>query len=1083
MQDQYYNDRQQGNMGYPGLVPAQSGQTYPAMGMEQSKMADPSFGGGGAAGYGGRSTGPDLGPMMRALTEDDLYNQQSQQTQYRQQMAGMAAGYGQNMNYPTQESVPGYGGHTGGGQYPSPFSPGHSPRNTQFFPMHGQSGPAASSQHDGYTSPPVQSPHFGPNGPIGQYQRQSPLMNMASPNGQSSPNVPPFSRAPVTAPSPVMGMQGNNGMYNQSHGNSGHLSHNSPLPSPSNLRSPASVHSPKSLPATSPNTFASPSPSPVGTMAGQTHRQTRSPGTGGPFQQNPAPQPYPIPSPKVRAVEQVSTVSGGNTPYVELVSTRDSPHGSVTSNNSQESVGSKAPYPQKEQSSNRGHLPQLEEMVKFLGEPTAKGILPLSDNDSPQLKEIEDNVNGRNSIDEKVNNSVETDSINRVTDNSESKSVSPADTPALGTSNGPTESPVTGDSEENMSMQNKDLTDSQNVVNNTQNGPDHPDQKSPRRRNNSKSPKRKNSTGQDSPRENHVGGNSPRQSGSPRQGVEDTTQEVKRRRSSPGERGRRRRASGSNVNQRSPRRRNSEGSSDSLPTSPQNRLSKSPRRHSFENPNIKEETEPINNSEGDNLALEQTKTENSGENNPANGAKSDGSDNVKTEDRRTVGENTGGDSQSHSVHVKEENVPENNPLDESESGNNPEVESEIDNTSPMDIPSTSRPVTPRSVTPTFKNPMTTPTLKRNTPESGGSTDSKGKRKGRPVGSKNRTKEEIERDKLLKKAGKRPYRKRSIDPELKTEMKKFKHVAKGGKVADSKIGLQKGPILRIQGTQDNVISSKILNCPQDEHSSLNVVGKKQRKKPGRVAKRYSSMTRVPQGPATMHASEFRPVGEWVCALCGKTSNVGTLGHLYGPYYPHGYQIPPQPPKTDSTSEAKDVEEVQEVEIIPPARKGRGQGTKARLKSKSPLPPPRGKGRGSRGAKTPTSQSGTQRTPRGGGKGASTGKRQPKAAKMEDFDYEYDQTPTVTKGGRRRRRSSSTPGPSSKGPVAKAEQQESASKRRKSLKDDPSRPDPNEIWVHEDCAIWAQGVYAMGSSLYGLYEAVLVAKKVVSTMMKD
>ncbi len=918
MQDQYYNDSRQQNAmggGYP-----MSGQNYPTMGMEQSKMAaDPSGFGGGA-----------YGPMMRALTEDDLYNQQPQQAQYRQ-MPSMG-GYGQTMNYPSQDA--GYSA-AGGGQYP--FNPAHSPRNSaQFFPgpMHGQS--------DGYTSPPaVQGSHFGANASLGQYQRQSPLMNMGSPNGQTSPSVPPYSRPtnhPVSAPSPVMGMQGSNMYSSHTGSNSGHLGHNSPLPSPSNLRSPASVHSPKSLPATSPNTFASPSPSPVGTMAGQQtqHRQTRSPGASGTFQQqqNPGPQPYPIPSPKVRAVEQSSTVSG-NTPYVELVSTRDSPHGSTTSNQSQDSgagsaASGKAPYPPKE--TNRGHLPQLEEMVKFLGEPTAKGILYEKDN---QTKEPPD-INGRrNSVEDRVNNSVETDSYT-AGENIESKVVLPMNPEAPVTSNGPLESPLASISEENTTMQNNTGDSLSNVPNNTQNGPDNPGKKSPRRRNSSKSPKRRNSAGLDSQPvvENHVGSSprsvgSPRSTGSPRQLQTQTAESngeapAKRRRSSSGERGQRRRQSsgGSNSNQRSPKRRNSLRKSDdeamsNEATSPKTRVMRSPRRHSLEKNNPVSETpnngpnndpsDIVNKEESD--SSDNTRTESLPGNNPSNGAKSETGE---CEDNRTVEQKP---QVPTSDTVKEEDVPlsDEKTID---------MKSESIDTSPMDIPSTSR-----SVTPTFKNPMTTPTSKRNSPEEpltpGGS-----KRRGRPPGSKNRTREEIERDKLQPRK-KRPYKRRNIDPELKQELGKFKHVQKGGKVGDNKQNIQKGPVLRIHGTENNVISSKILNCPLDEHSSQNVVGKKQKKKPGRVPKRYSSMARaVPQGPATMHASVFRPVGDWVCALCGKPSNIGTLGHLYGPYYPHGYQIPPQPPKTDSTlQQTKD--EVEELEVPPPSKKG-GKG-KGSLKS--------------------------------------------------------------------------------------------------------------------------------------------------------
>ena len=1075
MQDQYY-ERQQTTMGYPGgMVPSSSGQSYPGMGMEQNKMPDPAYSGGPGYGRPAAAAAPppaggDLGPMMRALTEDDMYQQAQQQAQYNRQMSSM--GYGQNMSYPTSQES--YATHSSAGQYP--FSPGHSPRSSQFFPMHGQ----AASPHDGYTSPPLQSSHYGPNGPLGQYQRQSPLMNMASPNGQVSPSVPPYSRTanhPVTSPSPVMGMQGSN-MY-PSHGSSGHLSHNSPLPSPNNLRSPASVHSPKSLPASSPQTFASPSPSPIGTMAGQPHRQTRSPGvsSGGSFQQNPNPQPYPIPSPKVRAVEQTRT-GNTNTPYVELVSTRDSPLESA-SNHSQESMG-KAPYPQKEHSSNRGHLPQLEEMVKFLGEPTAKGILPMGDQDNITQPDTLNNMNGRHSVDG-VSNS-DTDS-NKTIGNNESKSASPAGANgsnkdvARNTTNGTSSS---NPEEDNTTMQRNvpnmvNNTAVMNTPNGDQETQDHPAKKSPRRRkSNSKSPIRRNSKEQDLPlvKENHVGDNGIHESTETEQNVEQDSKSqgmIKRRRRSSS-------LSGSDT-QKSPKRRYrkksiDDGTSKEKPVSGNEheqsspKQVKSPRRLSAGNsdsdvkPNVKVEKDSEKHT-----SHEQPKT---GEevcslpetnSNPSNGAQSEMKhSDIKSEDTRTCG------NDSEHIDAKPDESTGNNEQSEVEThGESVDVKGENDNN--FDVPSTSR-----SETPPFKNPMTTPTLKKYSPESGGSgmsTPDSYKRKGRPPGSRNRSKEEIAQGKPTRK--KRPYKKRSLDPELKEELEKFKHIQKPSKVLENRVSkASSGPVLRMQGTRDKVISGRVVNSLQDAQSSQSGAGNKKKKRIGRPPKRFANISRVPQGPATMHSTEFRAVGEWTCALCGKPANVGTLGHLYGPYYPHGYQIPPQPPKQDSTSKTKDEVEVEEVPPPPPPP-SKGKGSRGRLKP--------GIGRGKGAAKQTPESATSEKGPRGG-----KVKRTPKAAKMDDFDYDLIETPVLTKGGRKRSRST-TPGSSSKR-AAKTSSEPSPApepvrRRKRSGKlDDPNHPNPNEIWVHEDCAIWAQGVYAMGSTLYGLYEAVTAAKKVVS-----
>jgi hypothetical protein len=45
---------------------------------------------------------------------------------------------------------------------------------------------------------------------------------------------------------------------------------------------------------------------------------------------------------------------------------------------------------------------------------------------------------------------------------------------------------------------------------------------------------------------------------------------------------------------------------------------------------------------------------------------------------------------------------------------------------------------------------------------------------------------------------------------------------------------------------------------------------------------------------------------------------------------------------------------------------------------------------------------------------------------------------------------------------------------------SKTDCGEAWVHEECAVWAQGVYMVGSKLQGLADAAKIAIQTVSTL---
>ena len=70
----------------------------------------------------------------------------------------------------------------------------------------------------------------------------------------------------------------------------------------------------------------------------------------------------------------------------------------------------------------------------------------------------------------------------------------------------------------------------------------------------------------------------------------------------------------------------------------------------------------------------------------------------------------------------------------------------------------------------------------------------------------------------------------------------------------------------------------------------------------------------------------------------------------------------------------------------------------------------------------------------------------------------------------------------GGESKTEPTRSARRRRPSAAQDvtlsPPATRPVEVWVHEDCVLWADGVFLIGSKIYGLEEAVKVASSTVS-----
>lgn len=381
-----------------------AGHAYPHATPSQQQVADS---------LGMMADNPKMGPMMRALTEDDSLMAQPQ-------MAAQGT-YPQN-SYPSSHQ---YHNH--------PFSPGRTPQNLPFYqPSHLNSTASAD-----YTTSALQSPGYGISPGFGHYQRQiptpSPVMGggIGSPNGHHGASYPRSASAGPTIPSPVM-MQGSS-VYSNSHASpannmyghglqtsSSQMSHSSPLPS-RNMRSPAALHSPKSLPTSSPIPFTCSSPSSVNSVAyGQSmppqavserqqnvYSTSKSPGVNRTFQYSPYnnnqgmnPQHSLPPMSRNRPPDLVDQ-RVKSPPYVELVHSKSPPP--LAKQSKVESAPPPPPQncniadkdrriPNKQEGvkKDKGSLPKLEEMVAVLGEPIMKENHPKQHPSSESVQGIKE---------------------------------------------------------------------------------------------------------------------------------------------------------------------------------------------------------------------------------------------------------------------------------------------------------------------------------------------------------------------------------------------------------------------------------------------------------------------------------------------------------------------------------------------------------------------------------------------------------------------------------------------------------------------------------------------------------------------
>uniref|UniRef100_A0A4W3GK54 Uncharacterized protein n=1 Tax=Callorhinchus milii TaxID=7868 RepID=A0A4W3GK54_CALMI len=192
------------------------------------------------------------------------------------------------------------------------------------------------------------------------------------------------------------------------------------------------------------------------------------------------------------------------------------------------------------------------------------------------------------------------------------------------------------------------------------------------------------------------------------------------------------------------------------------------------------------------------------------------------------------------------------------------------------------------------------------------------------------------------------------------------------------------------------------------------------------KSFPTSSHVVLGPLVTEASTLGPL---VCSLCGKFPNHRDLGDLFGPYYPQEYAstLPRNPPARRA---------------LPPQAR-----VKVRHKSMPELVCPA------------PSQS-----------GECEGLNAPHRLRRRHHSEEGGPTwvsPRLPNPGQKR--------------------YHCCDLRTRNLKAEPQSQveaevpllplDPNELWLHGPCVVWASGVYLLNGHLYGLQEALQVAREMV------
>ncbi|KAM4722729.1 transcription factor 20 isoform 2-T3 [Rhinophrynus dorsalis] len=247
-----------------------------------------------------------------------------------------------------------------------------------------------------------------------------------------------------------------------------------------------------------------------------------------------------------------------------------------------------------------------------------------------------------------------------------------------------------------------------------------------------------------------------------------------------------------------------------------------------------------------------------------------------------------------------------------------------------------------------------------------------------------------------------------------------------------------PYIHVENKEELGLSCIIINAEEEEQrwKKLTSVRKGQRStspQPSTDSKALPASNFMVQGPAVTESTTMGPL---VCRLCGKWANYRNLGDLFGPFYTQEYASTlsknPPPKKASETPRKVKVR-----------HKDTSDGSKTDSDEEEEEEPQQ--------AREQRSLSAHPRYKRRNRSGDCTSSRLAVPSRRKTTDP-CELTSIDTSGP------STTDGGPEQGFQI------------------PQLPlDSNEFWMHEGCVLWTNGVYFVSGRLYGLQEAVDIARE--------
>uniref|UniRef100_A0A6I8R1J5 Transcription factor 20 (AR1) n=1 Tax=Xenopus tropicalis TaxID=8364 RepID=A0A6I8R1J5_XENTR len=247
-----------------------------------------------------------------------------------------------------------------------------------------------------------------------------------------------------------------------------------------------------------------------------------------------------------------------------------------------------------------------------------------------------------------------------------------------------------------------------------------------------------------------------------------------------------------------------------------------------------------------------------------------------------------------------------------------------------------------------------------------------------------------------------------------------------------------PYIHVENKEELGLSCVIINAEEEEQhwKKLTSVRKGQRSaspQPSTDSKALPSSSFMVQGPVV---TESATMGHLVCCLCGKWANYRNLGDLFGPFYNQEYAstLSKNPPPKKSSETPRKVKV---------RHKDTSDGSKSDSDEEEEEEPQQ--------AREQRSLTAHPRYKRRNRSGDCTSSRLTVPSHRKTTDPS-ELTPMDSSG----------PSTAEAGPEQGVQI--------------PQLPlDSNEFWMHEGCVLWANGVYFVCGRLYGLREAVDIARE--------